>query len=170
MASATAAPSSSDGGGVDYVHLTHDPLCAEPLISRVRDTGAGAIASFSGTTRDNFTTVTRTVLHLSYEAYEPMAVAQLRVVLADARAKYPSLVRTAVAHRLGLVPVGEESVIITASSPHRKDAMHAVEYIIDHLKTRVPIWKREAYTDGSVWKENNECSWSLAAKKEVGAS
>lgn len=89
-----------------------------------------------------------------------MALSQLQRILDEARSLYPSLIRLAVSHRIGTVPIAEESVIIAASSPHRKDALDAAAWIIDELKKKVPIWKREVYADGSVWKENGECEWA----------
>ncbi|KAI9017613.1 Molybdopterin biosynthesis MoaE [Gaertneriomyces semiglobifer] len=102
---------------------------------------------------------TKDVLLLSYTAYTPMAIRILHKILQECRTLYPSIVRLAVAHRLGDVPVGGESVLIAVSSPHRRDALMAVAWVIDELKRRVPIWKLETYADGSVWKENPECQW-----------
>ncbi|TPX67251.1 molybdopterin synthase [Spizellomyces sp. 'palustris'] len=168
MTSATDSKSPSDieqntiEDSKHYVYITADALNLVPLVDFVRSDEAGAVATFSGTTRNTFTVkgTTKKVLHLTYEAYIPMALSQLHRILQQAHGLHPSLIRTAVAHRLGLVPICQESVIITASSPHRKDALDAVSWIIDELKRKVPIWKREEYADGSVWKENAECNWS----------
>ena len=92
-------------------------------------------------------------MRLEFEAYEPMAVKMLRRICAEAREKW-SLTALAVEHRLGLVPVGESSVVIAAASVHRIDAIEGMHYIIDELKSRAPIFKREVYTDGSEWKAN----------------
>ncbi|KAJ3146419.1 hypothetical protein HDU86_008524 [Geranomyces michiganensis] len=146
-----------------HVELTADPPNLQALVDFVRSDEAGAIATFSGTTRNNFVVngVTKTVTSLSYEAYAPMAVSLLHTILSEATTQYPSILKLAVAHRTGNVPVGEESVIIAASSPGRKDAQNATAWILDELKRRVPIWKKEHYGDGSVacWKENGECVW-----------
>lgn len=75
--------------------------------------------------------------------------------IAEARSKW-NLVKVAVYHRLGIVPVGECSIIIAISSEHRQDSLHAVEWLINQLKEKAPIWKKEIYSDGSVWKENKE--------------
>jgi molybdopterin synthase catalytic subunit len=99
------------------------------------------------------------VLRLEYEGYVPMAVKQLNELVDKCRRKWDSLMGVAIYHRLGLVPVGEESVLIAVSSPHRRDALEAVHWLIDELKRTVPIWKKEVYEDGSMWKANCEaCS------------
>lgn len=87
-----------------------------------------------------------------------MAEKELLKLCNDATTKYPSIAKIAAVHILGDCPVGHASVILVASSPHRRDAMHCVEYLIDELKARIPIWKREVYEgdEGSVWKENIE--------------
>ena len=119
----------------------------------------GAISTFTGITRNNFQQ--KTVTKLSYEGYVPMAEKELRKLCKEANEKYPSIEKIAAVHILGDCPVEAASVILCASSPHRRDAMHCVEFLIDELKARVPIWKREVYQDGdgdgeSVWKENVE--------------
>lgn len=101
--------------------------------------------------------VTKRVLRLDYEAYTPMAILHLQRLAQNARSKYPSLIKIAIAHRIGVVPIAEESVIIVASSPHRREALEATGWMIDELKATVPIWKKEIYEDGSTWKENCEC-------------
>ncbi|XP_052144805.1 molybdopterin synthase catalytic subunit [Oryza glaberrima] len=122
-------------------------------VGHVRDLAAGAIATFEGTTRDSFEG--RRVVELRYEAYGAMARRRLAAILREARAAH-SLRRLAVAHRLGTVPAGEASVFVAASAVHRADAMEACRYVIDEVKASVPIWKKEVYDDGEVWKENRE--------------
>jgi len=97
-----------------------------------------------------------------------MAEKELRKICEEARARYPSIFRIATVHILGDCPVESASVIVCASSPHRRDAMHCVEFCIDELKSRVPIWKREVYVEkdgNAVWKENVE--WSEGKRKRV---
>jgi len=137
----------------DYVHITSDKLSFEELSNKVSDNSAGAIATFSGTTRDNFNG--KKVVQLEYEAYIPMAEKEMRQICERMRQKW-NLVKIALSHRIGEVPVGEVSVIVAASSAHRKDALDAVQFGIDEIKTWVPIWKKEVYEDGSVWKDNCE--------------
>ncbi|KAF8685986.1 hypothetical protein HU200_043914 [Digitaria exilis] len=122
-------------------------------VDHVRDLSAGAIATFEGTTRDQF--AGRRVVELRYEAYAAMARRRLAGILREARSRH-ALRRLAVAHRLGPVPAGEASVFVAASATHRADAMEACRYVIDELKASVPIWKKEVYDDGEVWKENRE--------------
>ncbi|KAJ3034105.1 hypothetical protein HK097_004628, partial [Rhizophlyctis rosea] len=143
----------------DLVYLGPEPINTQFLIDFTRDDGAGAIASFSGTTRNTFTVngITKRVLRLDYESYPAMAHLHLTRLTQKARHLYPSLIRIAISHRTGTVPVSEESVVIVASSPHRRDALEAVGWMIDELKATVPIWKKEIYEDGSMWKENCEC-------------
>ncbi|XP_020578559.1 molybdopterin synthase catalytic subunit [Phalaenopsis equestris] len=133
--------------------VSPSPLDLIRYVNFVRDPSAGAIATFEGTTRDTFDG--RRVVELRYEAYITMATRQLAGVCSAARAAW-SLCRIAVAHRLGTVPVGEASVFIATSAVHRADAMEACRFIIDEIKASVPIWKKEVYENGEVWKENKE--------------
>ena len=129
----------------------------------VNDPGCGAVSTFVGTTRDNFGG--KNVIKLSYEGYVPMAEKELRKLCDDATAKY-AVRKIAAVHILGDCPVGKASVILACSSAHRRDALRCCEYLIDELKARVPIWKREVYEgDSSVWKENVE--WSEGKRQRV---
>eukprot|EP00560_Eucampia_antarctica_P005040 CAMPEP_0197836696 /NCGR_PEP_ID=MMETSP1437-20131217/29747_1 /TAXON_ID=49252 ORGANISM="Eucampia antarctica, Strain CCMP1452" /NCGR_SAMPLE_ID=MMETSP1437 /ASSEMBLY_ACC=CAM_ASM_001096 /LENGTH=166 /DNA_ID=CAMNT_0043443075 /DNA_START=13 /DNA_END=513 /DNA_ORIENTATION=- len=140
-----------------------------PTLSECNDfvnlPSCGAISSFLGITRNNFQG--KTVMKLSYEGYVPMAEKELKKLCMEATEKYPSIGRIAAVHILGDCPVGAASVILCASSPHRREAMHCVEFLIDELKATVPIWKREIYDgdEGSVWKENLE--WHQGQQKRV---
>lgn len=138
---------------IEIVSPSSSPLDITRYVNFVRDHAAGAIATFEGTTRDTFDG--RRVVELRYEAYVPMATRQLAGVCTAARGSW-ALRRIAVAHRVGAVPVGEASVFIAASAVHRADAMEACRFIIDEIKTSVPIWKKEIYENGEVWKENEE--------------
>lgn len=96
------------------------------------------------------------VLRLEYEAYVPMAEQELLKICAEARRRW-RLTKVALVHRIGLVPIGEASVVVAVSSVHRKDSLEAVHFCIDTLKETVPIWKKEVYEDGGeVWKSNVE--------------
>ncbi|CAO3689025.1 unnamed protein product [Umbelopsis vinacea] len=133
-----------------YIQLFTSPLPnLDEASQRVASNSAGAISTFSGTTRDNFQG--KQVLKLEYEGYEPMAEKMLHTIVMEARNQW-DIQHVLVYHRLNEVPIGEASVIIAVSSAHRKEAMVAVEYLIDELKARCPIWKKEFYTDGSIWK------------------
>lgn len=121
----------------------------------VSDPTCGAITTFVGVTRDNFNG--KKVAKLSYEGYIPMAEKEL-CKLCDEVCSLYDIKKVAAVHVLGDCPVGQASVILACSSPHRRDALRCVEHLIDELKARVPIWKKEVYEDDeeSVWKENIE--------------
>uniref|UniRef100_A0A7S2XKS3 Molybdopterin synthase catalytic subunit n=1 Tax=Attheya septentrionalis TaxID=420275 RepID=A0A7S2XKS3_9STRA len=132
----------------------------------VEDPCCGAISSFVGVTRDNFNG--KQVAKLSYEGYVPMAKKELHKLCDDATAQFPSVAKIAAVHILGDCPVGKASVILCASSPHRMESIHCVEFLINELKARIPIWKREVYEGddaGSVWKENME--WKEGRRQRV---
>jgi len=133
------------GGSVGTVHvrITNEPLSLDPLITRVTDPRAGAVVTFLGITRD--------VPALEYEAYVPMAEREIeRVVQAAIEAH--GLCAAAVEHRVGTVALSEASVAIAVSAPHRAEAFAGGRQIIDELKARAPIWKKEGdeWVDGSV--------------------
>jgi molybdopterin synthase catalytic subunit/molybdopterin converting factor small subunit len=111
-----------------------DPLSVEALVERVRDPRAGAVVTFSG--------VTREVDFLDYEAYAEMAAEQIEVIVTDAIERH-GLCKAAADHRIGRVELGEPSVVVAASAPHRDAAFAGAREIIDEIKARVPIWKRE---------------------------
>ena len=128
--------------------LSDEPLSLDRVVAEVRSDEAGAIATFTGTTRVR--SRGRTVTHLDYEAYEGMAE-QVMEEIADAlRARY-ELTAIAIHHRIGRVTIGETSVVIAVSAPHRQDALAACKDAIDELKERVPLWKKEVYEGGEEW-------------------
>jgi molybdopterin synthase catalytic subunit len=126
--------------------VTGDPLDLGALVARVSASGVGAIAAFVGTVRDDHEG--RVVTGIDYEAYEPMASVELARVVTEATTQWPSA-RVAVAHRVGTLRVGEASVAIAVGAPRRAAALDAVRFVIETLKVRVPIWKREHYADGT---------------------
>ncbi|CAO3629456.1 unnamed protein product [Cunninghamella blakesleeana] len=131
-----------DNNEKTIVIVTGEPIpTLDTITKQVQDDSAGAINTFSG----------KKVLQLEYEAYIPMAEKVLEEIIIESRQKW-RLKHLSVYHRTGVVPVGETSVVIAISSTHRADSIHATEYIIDELKSRCPIWKKEVYEDGSVWK------------------
>jgi molybdopterin synthase catalytic subunit len=132
--------------GAPVAMVTRDPLDLAALVTRVAAPDMGAIASFLGTVRDHHEG--RAVTGIDYEAYEPMASLELVRVADDAAAQWPS-VRVAVAHRVGTLRVGEASVAIAVASARRAPALEAMRFMIEALKVRVPIWKREHYVDGT---------------------
>jgi molybdopterin synthase catalytic subunit len=128
--------------------LSDEPLSLDRAVDEVRDDGAGAIATFSGTTRVQ--SRGRDVLHLDYEAYEGMAEATMAEI-ADGLFERYELTAVAIHHRIGRVGIGETSVVIAVSAPHRAAALAACKDAIDELKERVPLWKKEAYAGGEEW-------------------
>jgi molybdopterin synthase catalytic subunit len=128
--------------------LSGEPLSLDRVVSEVRSDEAGAIATFSGTTRVH--SRGQTVTHLDYEAYEGMAEQVMGEIAEALRARY-ELTDLAIHHRIGRVGIGETSVVIAISAPHRQDALAACKDAIDELKERVPLWKKEVYVDGEDW-------------------
>jgi len=128
--------------------LTNDPLDLPAVIAEVETEAAGAVASFVGTVRAR--SRDRDVLYLEYEAYEGMAE-QVMAELADTLKSKYELCEVAIAHRVGRVEIGEASVAIAISAPHRHDALAACKEAIDTLKETVPLWKKEVYEGGEEW-------------------
>jgi molybdopterin synthase catalytic subunit len=128
--------------------LSEKPLSLEAAVDEVRSERAGAIATFVGTTRVE--SRGRTVLHLDYEAYEEMAERVMAELADELKARY-DLCEIAIHHRTGRVEIGEASVVIAVSAPHRHDALAACKDAIDTLKERVPLWKKEVYEGGEEW-------------------
>ena len=136
------------------IKVSEEPLSLEECSAFVTDPSCGAISTFVGITRDNFNA--KVVTKLVYEGYIPMAEKELLKLCRAACEKF-DLKKIAAFHVLGACPVGKASVVLACSSPHRRDAIHGCEYLIDELKARVPIWKLEVYEgDDAIWKENVE--------------
>jgi MoaE-MoaD fusion protein len=135
-------------GGADSVRLTAEPLSLDEAVRAVADDEAGAVATFSGTARVH--SRGRTVLHLDYEAYEPMAETMLASLAVELRQRH-GLTGMAIHHRVGRVGIGEPSVVIAASAPHRAEAFAACREAIETLKTSIPLWKKEVYEGGEEW-------------------
>ena len=135
------------------VEIGPAPLDARRLEAAVAHPGAGGICTFTGVVRDN--SRGRGVTHLEYEAYAEMAEAQIRRITDVVGERWPQA-RVAIAHRTGRLEIGEASVVIAVSCPHRAEAFEACRYAIDHLKESVPIWKKEFATDGDSWIEGAE--------------
>ncbi|MFZ1879386.1 MAG: molybdenum cofactor biosynthesis protein MoaE [Gaiellaceae bacterium] len=128
--------------------LSDEPLSLDRVVDEVRDERAGAIATFTGTTR--IQSRGRSVEHLDYEAYEGMAEAVMAEIAESLQARY-ELCAIAIHHRIGRVGIGDTSVVIAVSAPHRGDALAACKDAIDTLKERVPLWKKETYDGGEEW-------------------
>jgi molybdopterin synthase catalytic subunit len=128
--------------------ITEKPIDLDTLVAHVGDPAAGAIATFLGTTRA--TNRGRDVLKLEYEAYAEMAVAEFEKIAAEAARRW-EITRVAIVHRIGVVPLGDASVGIAVSAPHRRESIEACHFCIDSLKLVAPIWKKEHFEGGEVW-------------------
>ena len=133
-----------------FIQITREPLDRNTLVAFVTDPGAGGIVIFEGVVRDNARG--KQVRYLEYDVYPEMAVQQIREILVEAERRW-HVDRVAVAHRIGRLEIGEASVIIVVATPHRAEAFEACRYIIDTLKTTVPIWKKEVAMNGEEWVE-----------------
>jgi MoaE-MoaD fusion protein len=128
--------------------LSDEPLSLEAVVAEVASEHAGAIATFVGTTRAF--SRGRPVRYLEYEAFEGMAEQEMARIADELRGRY-ELHDVAIHHRIGRVDIGERSVVIAVSAPHRGDALAACKDAIDTLKETVPLWKKELYEGGEEW-------------------
>lgn len=128
--------------------IVAEPIDAEALADLVRTDACGAVCVFKGVARRY--SRGREVVHLEYEAYPPMAERKFAEIAEEVRLKW-GVDRIAIVHRVGVVPIGEASVVVAVAAPHRREAFAACQYAIDTLKQSVPIWKKEVWSDGSQW-------------------
>ena len=128
--------------------LSEQPLSLEDAVREVASPDAGAIATFTGTTRAH--SRGREVIQLEYEAFEGMAEAEMERIATELKSRHP-LIDVAIHHRVGVVGIGETSVVIAVSSAHRAAALAACAEAIDILKGTVPLWKKEIYVGGEEW-------------------
>ena len=137
--------------GGDHFAIVEGPIDEAALRAAVADPGAGAILTFLGVTRDE--TAGRAVSHLEYEAFTALAERQMAALAAELRQRWPSVRGVALVHRVGRLAIGEASIGIAVSTPHRADAFAACRYAIDRAKQQLPIWKKEVWADGESWIE-----------------
>jgi molybdopterin synthase catalytic subunit len=136
--------------------IISEPIDVTALERRVRGDARGGVVTFLGVVRER-SDDDRPVTGLSYEAHQAMAVAEFERIADEARERFGGC-EIAVVHRVGDLRIGEVAVAVAVASAHRGTAFDACEYVIDELKRRAPIWKKEHYADGdSVWKQN-ECN------------
>jgi molybdopterin synthase catalytic subunit len=136
------------------IGLSAQPLDPEALARAVVTPAHGAVVTFLGTTRETSPGDTRPVAALEYEAYEPMAVAEMQTIARETEERYGPL-GIALVHRTGRVELGQPSVAVVVAAPHRGAAFDACRFAIDALKSRVAVWKREVYRDGgTAWIAN----------------
>lgn len=143
---------------LDHVAITPDPIDPDAQRSLVADPAAGAVVQFLGTVRDH--SVGRDgVTHLEYEAYGGVVEGKITEIVAEVRERWPQVLRCAVEHRVGRLDVGGIAVCVTVSAPHRVEAFAAGQYLIDEVKRRAPIWKKEHWPGGAEWvREDHEHS------------
>ncbi len=131
------------------VRLQGEPIDAQALAEAVRSDADGGVVLFAGTVRrDREDGGEREIVRLVYDAYAPMAVSEMEAIASRARARF-AISAIAIVHRVGPVEVGEPSVAIAVAAPHRAAAFDACRFVIDELKTSVPIWKQEVFADGT---------------------
>jgi molybdopterin synthase catalytic subunit len=152
-------------GGAQPFWLTSEPL--EPrqqeLFDLVRRDDCGAVIVFYGVVRNN--AEGRRVLRLEYEAHESMAVRKMREVADDVRRRFPDVVEIGIWHRVGVLEVGETSLLVALSSPHRREGFDAALWAVDRIKEVVPVWKKEHFADGTAaWVEGHPIDLPETAK------
>jgi molybdopterin synthase catalytic subunit len=155
-------PPVSGGSGMDeslpVVQITRESIDAQALAGRLQRPEDGAVVIFEGVVRNN--SAGRSALYLDYECYEPMALRRMQLIAGEIAAS-SGVGRVGVVHRLGRLQIGEASVAIVVTAPHRKPAFEAALLCINRLKQEVPIWKKEYFADGAVWVEGE---WSDALR------
>lgn len=130
------------------IKITEKPIDVQKVIDTASSLAAGAVDVFIGTVRNN--AHGKNVVWLEYEAYETMAIGEIRKIIDDASHQWP-LLGWAVSHRVGTLKPGEVAVAVAVSAPHRRESFEACQYIIDRVKESVPIWKKEVFEDGEEW-------------------
>jgi molybdopterin synthase catalytic subunit len=140
-----------DGSDRSLVAVTAEPLDASSLLSFVADPGAGCSVLFTGTVRDH-SPGRDGVTTLEYEAYAGVVEEKISAIVAEAFERW-DLIRVAAVHRVGTLAIGESAVMVAVSSGHRVAAFPAARYLIDELKSRAPIWKKEHWSGGAEWVE-----------------
>lgn len=130
------------------IKITENAIDVQKVIETASSLNAGAVNVFIGTVRSR--AHDKNVVWLEYEAYEAMAVAEIRKIIDEASHKW-GLLGWAVSHRIGTLKPGEVAVVVAVSAPHRKESFEACQYIIDNVKAKTPIWKKEVFEDGEEW-------------------
>ncbi|MEQ9591649.1 MAG: molybdenum cofactor biosynthesis protein MoaE [Cyclobacteriaceae bacterium] len=130
------------------ISITDKPIDVQKVIEAANSLEAGAVNAFIGTVRDN--AKKKRVVRLEYEAYNAMAIAEIQKVVDEACAKW-SLMGWSIAHRVGILEPGEVAVVVAISTAHRKESFEACQFIIDNVKAKAPIWKKEVFEDGEEW-------------------
>jgi len=158
---------SAPGGGAaaDRFQVTQEPLDPQRLVNLVRRDESGAVALFYGVVRNH--SQGRRVLYLEYDAYPSMAVKKMHQVAEEARSRW-DITDIAINHRIGRLEVGETSLLVAVSAPHRREAFEACHYAVDRIKEIVPVWKKEVWEGGESWVEGHPVA--AAEPGETGSS
>ena len=134
--------------------ITAEPIVLEQLVRAVRTNACGAVVTFAGVVRETSPDDPRSVRRIFYEAYPALALTQMREIAAATQAAFGPL-EIAIAHRTGLLELGDTSIAIAVAAPHRGPAFDACEYAIDEIKARLAVWKQEVFADGdAAWRAN----------------
>lgn len=155
-----------EAGTPDRIELTRQPIPTAEIAAALKAPADGAVVVFEGIVRNH--AAGRETLHLDYEAYEPMAVAALRELAAELRARF-ALDGLALVHRLGRLEIGETSVLVVVTAAHRAAAFDACRAAIEQIKRAVPIWKKETSADGSAWVEGTPLPATASRGSEARA-
>ena len=143
-------PPVSGGAPEDFCRITREVIPTQDLANELKAPEDGGVVVFEGIVRTH--SRGRKTLYLEYEAYEPMAKSKMRQLAAELRRQF-HVSRVVIVHRLGRIEIGEASILIGVSSPHRQASFDACRYAIDASKRTVPVWKKEFFEDGSAWAE-----------------
>ena len=130
------------------IKISEDPLNVQEAINEATDNAAGAVNVFIGTVRGE--SRGKEVVRLEYESYDSMVISEIEKIVDEVKQKWP-VKGISIHHRKGDLKVGDIAVVIVVSTPHRKESFEACQFTIDTLKERIPIWKKEIYTDGQHW-------------------
>jgi molybdopterin synthase catalytic subunit len=145
-------PARGEGAASDRFLVTEEPLDPQRLVELVRRDESGAVALFYGVVRNR--SQGRRVLHLEYEAYPSMAVKKMRQVAEEVHSRW-DITDMAISHRTGRLEIGETSLLVAVSAPHRREAFDACHYAVDRIKQIVPVWKKEVWEGGESWVEGH---------------
>lgn len=157
----------ADAASGNFFALTSNEIDAQAVVERILRDQDGAVVDFQGVVRNN--TKGRSTRFLDYECYEPMAIKEMARIGSEIAAAHP-IGRIGIVHRLGRLLIGEASVVIVVTSPHRRVAFEAALAAIDRLKKTVPIWKKEHFTDGEIWVEGDWDEQLQARSSATGRS
>lgn len=134
------------------IEITSEKISVQKVITAAYSEDCGAVTVFIGTVRNN--SRGQAVDHLEYEAYAEMAVKMLKAIRDEVRTQW-DVRKFAIAHRTGIMEIGEISVVIAIATPHRQEGFEACQFTIDRLKKLVPIWKKEVAADGAIWVDSH---------------